>query len=514
MSKFLKNNRQALLLLALLIAYVTTYFVYPLTPGNNPKYPAGWFGWFDQGQYLKEALAIAQLKFTPGNYFYPPLYPALGAIFVKWLPTHPFLLVNIAGFLIFAHFFIDLARRFVGWPCAVIFFLLSLLPARHMVALWIEPWTTTLVAPIFAYLFWELWRIITSRELPSIPRAALMGGLGGAIFATRPADAVVISPVFIMILWQFYLIGSHQSAEARRNTIFRAASLCAAGLFFVGCNLAFNQLVYGNLLGSYFEVSTSRNGFQLLDFPEKAVSIFLDGETLYGPEGDAILAKMRWLALMFPGVIYAIFAGPALFRLILTVMAVQLLIYLPYSDLLPSGIWKYHNIHYFKWMFPYFWLIGFYPLFTLRGSSGTTTTRWGLILSTLAASLLLSVRLELIDVTAQVSITQTTVKEKPAIQIQSTTPLTLDVITLPTIRGSYQNTYFGFDNTVQVDDNALMPVRDFRLFPLRPGTQLVFIRPITGANILLQPKELTISEGPLNIRCYQYRYTLGRPAWF
>src|SRR2546430_6397369 len=93
----------ALFILAVAIAYFIAYATAPSVPG--PRGP-GWFAWFDQGQYLRSAKALAAGNFSPDSHFYPPLYPLAGAVFVRWLPQHPFLVVDLAAFLVTAFAFV------------------------------------------------------------------------------------------------------------------------------------------------------------------------------------------------------------------------------------------------------------------------------------------------------------------------------------------------------------------------------------------------------------------------
>ena len=48
------------------LAYVACYLAYPSLPGNSP-HVEGWWGWFDQGQYLKsvKALVLRFRQFVP-----------------------------------------------------------------------------------------------------------------------------------------------------------------------------------------------------------------------------------------------------------------------------------------------------------------------------------------------------------------------------------------------------------------------------------------------------------------
>ena len=78
-----------------ILAYFIGYLSYAATPGNVEAYFMGWFGWSDQGMYLKSAEAIAHGKLSAETYVYPLGYPLLAVPFLKWLPRHPFLIPNL-----------------------------------------------------------------------------------------------------------------------------------------------------------------------------------------------------------------------------------------------------------------------------------------------------------------------------------------------------------------------------------------------------------------------------------
>jgi len=111
------------LLTIIALIYVGVYISLPFTPGNNlPVNPIGWWAWFDQSQYLKAANALYRLDFSADQYFYPPLYPAIGSVFLVVSSQHPFFIVNLICLLWFAYVFIRLCDVYL--PRAASVFLL------------------------------------------------------------------------------------------------------------------------------------------------------------------------------------------------------------------------------------------------------------------------------------------------------------------------------------------------------------------------------------------------------
>src|SRR3954470_3390515 len=79
---------------AISIIYLFAYLRHPILPGNIPAVPLGWWGWADQGHYLKCARAIANWTLDRSTYTYPIGYSLLGAIGYKSAPQHAFCIPN------------------------------------------------------------------------------------------------------------------------------------------------------------------------------------------------------------------------------------------------------------------------------------------------------------------------------------------------------------------------------------------------------------------------------------
>ncbi|MGX8009233.1 hypothetical protein ACVDG8_009560 [Mesorhizobium sp. ORM8.1] len=137
-------------MLILFCLYQYKYSTYPPVPGNSTQYPLGWWGWTDQGLYLKSAKALAAFDLRPASHFYPPLYPALGAPFVWISALHPFYLIDLglmAGFFLLVF---SLFRRHLGSAPAAIVVLAGMVGYRVIGLQWVVPWTSTLSAFLFA----------------------------------------------------------------------------------------------------------------------------------------------------------------------------------------------------------------------------------------------------------------------------------------------------------------------------------------------------------------------------
>jgi hypothetical protein len=68
-------------------------------------------------------------------------------------------------------------------------------------------------------------------------------------------------------------------------------------------------------------------------------------------EGQGLMRRMPWLLFGFSGAVWALRRGGAASLLAACLLAYGIL-FTCYVDLLPTSLWKYKNIHYFKWTFP------------------------------------------------------------------------------------------------------------------------------------------------------------------
>ena len=488
---------------------------HPALPGNNSTYPMGWWGWFDQGEYLKEAKAIADHNFDPRNYFYPPLYPALGAMFVKLNPMHAFAIIDLICFLVFVYYFLSTARQFIGWNWAVAIFIFTFISEKVIIAIWVEPWTSTLVAAIFSFLIAQTQKAINENFKISLGQIALWSALGGLIFLTRPVDAAVVTPLYCYILWK---ILEKFNINDFGQSIFRPVQVILAfftpGFIGVILFLGFNFLLYRSLGSPYFSVTASY-GFHPSDFFEKAVSILFDSGTIYNVPEESVLFKLKWLALVVPAMIYGLLCGNTLSRVIIAITSVQVLIYFSYADFLPTGIWRYHNIHYFKWLLPYagliiaLWIKSF-P-FTFRSSK--KRIYW--LLSLFLGVFLLSIQLKLVQIPSG-ELDSSILKDTKGqyLQIKSSASKNVDKIFIPQLSGEYQSIYFPNSVVVEVDGVDLKYVRDYRFLPSARGVDLIFIRPIKVSTIKIYPGDMKLNQVAEIPEWYTYYFTVASPAWF
>jgi len=277
-------------LILITVTYFVVYFNYPATPGNNPDYPLGWWGWFDQGQYQLSADALSKWDLSREKHFYPPLYPAIGAALIKLSAGHVYWSVNLICLLWFSYVFIRLSDNYVRRWVGVFLLFSSVIFNRIIFENFIIPWTSTLSAALIATgilgLVWFNELKSSSTKKISGWQVIVLSTSLGLLAAVRPIDAVavgvVIAVALIIIYWQFRTEDADRVPSISRVLILVTLGASIGPIIF----LVFNYGVYGELMGRYFNVANS-NGYYFSDLPEKFVSIWLDSKSLYREENAA-----------------------------------------------------------------------------------------------------------------------------------------------------------------------------------------------------------------------------------
>lgn len=349
---------QAVALIFLFALYQYVYLTYSAVPGNSAKYPLGWWGWTDQGLYLKSSNAFAALDFRSASHFYPPLYPAIGAFFLPFSRLHPFYLVDL---VLMAGFFLLVFRIFqhrLGARIAAVSVVagMALYPVVGMQ--WVVPWTSTLSAFLVAAALALFDQFERMRGEPRRIRSFLLNGflfgvVVGSQIPVRPADIATVAPV--AILYAIMVVGmmAGGTADQRRcgaiAVIGGIAGFSLPVVFFVGFNLAST----GTAAGRYFGTVMGGIGFDATQIPERLFSLFVASQPYFLEfNADWIsVIPVLFIAVVF-AIVASLFPGPATLRVAGVMMIVQLLVYASYHDSLPTGMFRYYNVHYYKWMFP------------------------------------------------------------------------------------------------------------------------------------------------------------------
>lgn len=334
---------------AVLIAYyLWCYLGDRFLPGNNLQHPLGWWDWWDQGRYLDSAHALAAGVMDPLRHWYPLGYPVLAAPFTRWSHGHPFLPVNLASLVLSYAGFLAFARRAgVGRGWAVLLFLVGAAGSRTLFEGWIIPWNTT---PVSA-LIWLL-LATTAAHMDGKRRPLLIGLMAAAIPLIRPTELLLAAPCVLAAA----VAGRRRPKPGRRTWLREPALMAAGGLLVAVPYGLLHWHIYGLEPSPYMALSTSL-GFTLHDFGWKAYVVLADPRAWFG-DGRGLLWRAPWAALALPGLAVAWAHGRAA-ALLAVLIVVHTVLYLSYVDMLPTGLWRFFNAHYWQWAMPGLALLAF-----------------------------------------------------------------------------------------------------------------------------------------------------------
>jgi hypothetical protein len=331
--------------LVLALFYTAHYLKHPALPGN--VYPLGWWGWFDQSKTLESAQALARLDFDPARHWYPFGYSVLGAPFTLRLRMHPFFFVDLASLLLAFAGFVSVARRVGFSPLwAVLIFLFATMGDGFLFSQWVIPWNTTPVAACLWLLLASVAGVLDGSHRRTLRARFAVGFLAGIIPLFRPTETLLVLPCLAAVLLH--------DLRVRRLAARPWIVTIAAGLLPV----LFYGVLYLRIYGphpSEYMLNSRGIGFTLHDLGWKAYVILLDPRPWF-LDGTGLLRRAPWVALAIAGLAPALLRGR--FSALLAVMLIlHAILYLSYVDLLPTGLWRYNNVHYWTWAFPAYALL-------------------------------------------------------------------------------------------------------------------------------------------------------------
>lgn len=313
--------------------------------------PPRFIAWFDQGRYLRSAAALLHGNLDPQAHWYPLLYPLLLAPLAWAPPLLEAALPDLACYVLTYLGVRSIARRLGITPRAtVVVFLLSTIAWPGTGDDWIMPWTTTPTAALLWLLLALCAAILDPAEAQnksvSLHRLIGLGAVAGAIPLCRPADLAVAAVAIVVILPALWQKGGWRAF----------ATIAAAALAVLLCGLGLHLAIYGARPSDYMLLSAAY-GTNLGQLGWKAYVILIEPKPWY-PEGAGLLARLPWLPLGAAGIGLALAqrASRPLALLLVLPALIYLAIMLAYVDFLPSGLWKFGNSHYFKWLTPIFGL--------------------------------------------------------------------------------------------------------------------------------------------------------------
>jgi hypothetical protein len=352
-----------ILLIAAAVLYLLSYLGQPLLPGNNLEYPNGWWGWWDQGQYLKCAAAIAHWELGPKTYWYPLGYPALGALFYRWVPQHAFFLPDFALVLGAIVLFFKIARRMISSLEAILLISIFVVAYAGTTTLsLVTPWTTIPTHLLYYAMIW----LLGFRD-PNQKRIYASAACLGLMYTCRALDAACMGLILAVALLQ--LPGWRDKFK-----VGLVSSLIVAAP--VGCILLITHSIFGSWFTPY-EQASGRIGFGGYTFVKKLFLLLVDGRPIFREANTAYFSHFPWLVLAPIGVVYLLRRYNKNAIGVLLSGAMTYATYFSYNDFWPHTTFRFGQIHYLFWTLP---LLALFTYVGLKHSWKDRVGRWSYVL--------------------------------------------------------------------------------------------------------------------------------------
>jgi uncharacterized protein DUF7024 len=385
----------AVIVIGLLI-YAGQYVETTSVPGNSDIYPLGWWGWFDQGEYLRASQNMFSGELLPEAQRYPPLYPLLGALFLPVSELHSYLPINIMLYVAYLWMFMAAFQPIVGRWAAAIAVIVGLYLSNILSMQWVYPWTSSLAACLQMATLLLFSRYLINRNDPSwgqrerLLNALMCGAAAGLLAPTRPVDLVAFTPLLIayagMVLFEGRL--------AWRDKLAIVGVGIAASLLPTLGYLGFNAWLFGDPMGGYFVAIEGSGGEAISDFFGRSYSHLIDAKAFYAEANADWLSRLPQMLLFLCFVPFGLLFGSPFLRVVAVLVLMHLALVYSFADAVPGGQFRYLNIHYFKWMYPVLPVFLFYfvkqiwvafnsgsnPLQTKAGSVGLISVIGGVSL--------------------------------------------------------------------------------------------------------------------------------------
>lgn len=478
-----QDNRvpQLLALTIVVVAYVAHYVAFPGTPGNSPSHPLGWFGWHDQGWYWKQSHAFVAGDFAAGRHLYPPLYPLLGAVLLPLSKLHSYFPVNLVLVIAYGGFFLAAMRHYINPWLAAFALLLGMNQNLMMGKQWAIPWTSTASAVWMMaalYLLDRYVRLFNDRAWGTAGRlvnAAAFGIAIGLLLPTRPGDFAASGPMALL----YAALLTHQLIRKSGRERWRNLACALVGSLGAGVPIAaylfFNLVVFGGPFEGYFNVASRSGGFWFSDIGEKLYSLLMHSETFYGELSADWLAQMPLFLVALFFLLPALIFTPLIFRVLALSILIQIFIVFSFADALPTGTFRYYNIHYFKWAAAPALAIAFCMVQNSILGSSVARRRASIGVGVAAAIAALSFSITATPLQHPMEAALISDRELDLATLET---VPLDYVDFHGVTGAWTDIYFSANSAVRVNGNRdLRHIRDYRFLPIMGGARLLLIRP-------------------------------------
>lgn len=207
------------------------------------------------------------------------------------------------------------------------------------------------------------------------------------------------------------------------------------------------------------------------------------------PDGRGLAAVFPWMVPGIAGMAVCLTVAPGqagrpAHCLAAGAALAYLAVYLCYRDLHPTGLWRFNNYHYFKWLMPVFGLYAALLLAALLGSARRVRVA---LMAGVTAALLLCWRVELV---ARPEEAGAVILDENTVRVPGFSGR-VDSVILAGASGPMEAIYFG-KHTLSVAGHEFEHLKDFKVFVRPGGLMLMPLRPMPAG-------EASIRFGP-NVR--------------
>lgn len=353
------------LLLTLLVMAAAYFLLYYLTdpvrpagvfPGmfgfrDTAMYPQGWFGYYDQGAYLRLSHTLSGLHFHElfSTYSYGVGYP-LVAVPALWLGFNndPYVFFNFFAFVFAIYAIYTVAKKMIS-PFAAFLAGFGLLFATPLIAYVDIPWNSTVCLVVMSVILLTLpmkkvgrWHIV------------LLGVLVGWAFAARYIDVLFLGALALAAIYR----GSFKA-------LVKPVVYMAIGTLIVVLPVLFSHY---KIFGSPFKtpyvnhlgiggVDGSDQGakaYNIKRVPRAGLALFVSPKLAGSTDGDrGLLINFFWALAAIPGVVILMRKkeNRMFFGVLLGVGFAALIFYLSFRASTPGSL-KYGWLHYIKMFWP------------------------------------------------------------------------------------------------------------------------------------------------------------------
>ena len=317
----------------------------------------GWWGWFDQKQYLHITQQLASADFFNPQKYYPPLYPAIPSITSNALgSTVSYIITDFTLCLIFFTSLFFLFKKHLNPLITLASVALIYGTSSIAYQQWVIPWTTNLSSVFLIIISLLVSQEYKNRDRQAIPllniRVSVSFAITGFMLWVRPFEVI---PAGILCIGIIAIQIKSLLSRPENLPLSRRISQCMRVLSVplvsvtgvVSLYAIYNLKTFGSWVPSYSKTINSM-GFSPWDIGFKFISLVTDSSAYGLNDGHLTDRLPLFIPLALISLIGVIFLEWPLKLLVLAALA-SFTSYLTFNDLVPTGLFTFNNLHYFTW---------------------------------------------------------------------------------------------------------------------------------------------------------------------